>query len=435
MPVNSLTPPFTLQRTIGSTGTGSTVGAVAQASTARWTTPAPWSNSSILVPDNTLGRVTEVNVTTGLLIKVWFTGLPAVSGVAATTTRIVVTYGTDTASTYMKMYDLAGALQWSVGGAALADTITTNVGVLLGGPYGVEFSQDGAYVLLAEAYSQRITKWNAATGAYMGLVGSGFRSPYDVTQCYTGTGEGSVTPDYFNNRIAVVSEAGVVTTYTPSVTGPTAVALLPGKGVLVASQAASSVVFLSSVTILTHPSSGTAVTPSSVDFSVALTAISASTSLTYAWTNAGAPVGTNAPTYTYSSSNSDADNGPTYAIVCTITHALGTAVSNVATLTVTRGVTIAPTSTLATAGGANVQFTATQAAGNTASAWAWTLNGAAVGTSAAIYNFAPQDSHGGSTVTVLCTVTALKGTTVSNSATVTVQVRVCRRGSVCFSCP
>jgi hypothetical protein len=424
MRVHNLTAPgFPFLRTLGTQGNGATLGATAEFDAGFWMTPAPWSNSRLLVPDPNLARVVEVDVVTGLLVKVWFTGMPRVTGVAATGSRIVVTYGFDTASTFMKVYDLAGVLLWSVGGAALSYPDTSNVGVRLGAPAGVRFSQDGSYVIVAEGNSNRVTKWSTATGAYIGSVGSGYSKPYGVTECWIGAGVGALVAEYHGARVAVVSETGAVSTVGTGGGAATAVVAVPGLGVLVATEVPFYVTLYSSVAIATHPASATAVTPSTATFTVALTANSATTGLTYAWTKAGVPVGTSSPSYTYTATAADVDAGPTYAIVCTITHATGYAVTNAATLTVVRGVTISPLAPNAPVGGPGVTFTATPVAGNTVSVYAWTLGGVAVGTNAATYTYTAQESQAGQILDIVCTVTATYGTTTSNAVTVTVQVR------------
>jgi hypothetical protein len=219
-----------------------------------------------------------------------------------------------------------------VGGAALADTVTTNVGVLLGAPSGVQFSQDGTYVLLAEAYSMRITKWSTATGAYLGSVGSGYRFPFDVTECWTGTGVGTVVPDYLNARFAVVSETGVVTTSTTAaMNSPTAIELVPGVGTMVVAQGSSQIMVLSSVAIATHPVSATVAVSATATFSVTLTANSATTGLTYVWTVGGVVVGSNSASLSIATTDA---NGGWFSVVCTVKHAMGQAVSNAGNLIV-----------------------------------------------------------------------------------------------------
>ena len=413
-------------RTVGTAGSGSVVGATAEMNFGRWLCPSPWSNTTVLIPDSSVGRIVEVDVVTGFLVKVWLSGLSAPFSVAATGSRMAVTWGTYTATTKLAMYDLSGVVLWTVGGAALSDQDTSNAGVRLGGPARVQFSQDGFYVLVAEAFSNRVTKWNATTGAYIGSLGAGLYKPYDVMECWTGSGVGAVATAYSSptGRLDRVSEAGAMTSL--SVTGSDtvlSVSILPGVGLVTLSQGIGLFVY-SSVAVATHPASATAATATSTaTFTVALTANSATTGLTYAWTKAGVPVGTSSPSYTYTATAADVDAGPTYAIVCTITHATGYAVTNVATLTVVRGVTISPLAPNALVGGPGVTFTATPAAGNTVSVYAWTLGGVAVGTNAPTYTYTAADSQAGQTLNVVCTVTGTYGTAGSNTAMVTVQVR------------
>jgi hypothetical protein len=333
--VMGLTPPFAPIRTVGVHGSGTTVGATAQLYASWWLTAAPWSNTTVLVPDSSGNRVIEMDVVTGFLVKVWFTGLPNVAGVAATSQRIAVAYGIDTGTTRLNMYDLSGVLKWTVGGVALALGDTTRAGLLLGGPNGLRFSRDGSMVFLTEGNAYRITKWHAATGAYLGTVGSGYSFPADVLECWAGSGSGIVVSNLAGSTLVGVDAGGTVT--TAAVTAPVSTALVPGVGVLVATQSVvdgtwGAVFYLRSVVIATHPVNATTTVPASVTFTVVLTAASASTGVTYAWTKGGVAVGGNSTSYTYT--GAAVDGGQTFAIVCTVTHAMGTAMSNPATLTV-----------------------------------------------------------------------------------------------------
>jgi hypothetical protein len=229
------------------------------------------------------------------------------------------------------MFDISGNALWSVGGAELAYGVTTNAGTLLGKPIRVTFSQDASYLLVAEAYSQRVTKWNAATGAYIGSVGSGYSNPAEVVECWTGSGVGAIVVDGNNNRVSRVSETGVVTTVTGVGVDMTSLALVPGQGMIVVSLSLG-FFYLRSVVIATHPVSATVVVGAAATFSVTLTASSATTGLTYAWTKGGVAVGTNSASLSYTTSA--ADVGSPMSIVCTVTHAMGRAVSNAATLSV-----------------------------------------------------------------------------------------------------
>jgi hypothetical protein len=232
----------------------------------------------------------------------------------------------------MKMYDLNGVLLWSVGGTALPDGDTTNVGVLLGAPSGVRFSQDESYVVVAEAYSHRVTKWNATTGAYIGTVGSGFINDVDVTECWTGAGVGTIVSDLGNNRVVLVSETGAITATAANYPRIVSVALVPGVGMIVLGQTGGVVTLLSSVAIATHPVSATVAAPATASFSVTLTGNSATTGLTYVWTKSGVVVGTNSASYSYTTTA--ADSGFVFQVVVTVTNAMGSAVSRTAYLSV-----------------------------------------------------------------------------------------------------
>ncbi len=326
------------QLTLGPPGSGAT--GRLQVGSARWMTPSPWSSSTILVPDGALGRVVEVDVLSGALVKVWLTGLPSVVGVAATHTWMAVTYGLDTSFTFLTLFDLSGALVWRVGGPALGDRNAgnvSNVGVLLGGPAGVRFSHDGSHLLLAEAYANRVTKWNTSNGAYLGSVGSGFDQPWDVSECWAGAAVSTLVSDGDNNRMVLATAGGPSFRSPARFPGILSTALAPGVGVLVALRDAEKVVLLSSVALRTHPASTTIAVSTSATFAVALTPQSATSGLTYSWTLNGSAVGANAPNFTYTAVDSDLSGGP-LTIVCTVTHALGRVVSSPATLRVVRSV-------------------------------------------------------------------------------------------------
>jgi hypothetical protein len=59
-----------LQRQVGEAGTGSAVGEVAQFLAPRALHVCPWAASNVLVVDSGNDRVVEVDVSTGLLVKV-----------------------------------------------------------------------------------------------------------------------------------------------------------------------------------------------------------------------------------------------------------------------------------------------------------------------------------------------------------------------------
>jgi hypothetical protein len=380
------------------------------------------------------GRVIEVDMVSGLLVKVWLTGLPAVSGVAVTLSRMAVCYGKGTTTTKLEMYHLSGALLWSVGGLALPPGTSTGLGVQLGGPSGLEFGQDGSYLLLSEAYSGRATKWNAATGSFMGVVGTGFGAPSDAVECAWSSGVGTVVADSGLHNL--VANADIVTTTLSSLPNdlktPTGVALVPGLGVLVALQGVTpalpsgGIVVLSSVVIATQPVSTTLVPPRTTTFRVILTSKSAQSDLTYQWTMGGVPIPDNDFSFfNYLATNEDADAGPTYAIVCTVTHALGRAVSTAATLTVLRAVTVSPAQVTTVVGSpsASVTFTATPGPGSVPVSFTWWLGGVNVGDGTSTYVFTPTVAQGGLSIPVICDMKTSSVTVSSNTAIVTVQVR------------
>jgi hypothetical protein len=218
------------------------------------------------------------------------------------------------------MYDLNGNLLWTVGSALSG----------LGLPYGVKFSQDGSYVVVAESNSDRVTRWSSISGAYISTVATTVKAN-DVVECDTGSGTGSVIADFGNSRLARISEAGVATTLS-NVNTARSLVLVPGRGILIILINLNQVVLMSSVAILTQPVSATVVVGSTATFAVALTANSASTELTYVWSKGGMVVGTNSASYTYTAV--DVEGGLTFAVVCTVTHAIGLVVSNSAALTV-----------------------------------------------------------------------------------------------------
>jgi hypothetical protein len=156
-------------RTFGSTGTGSTVGTAPQlsgvADTGGRLCTTPWSPSTVLVPDGGNGRVVEINFVTGLLVKVWLTGLDTPTCVAATDTLIAV--GNRGATARVSLYNLNGVLVRAFGSTSLAAGDTSSVGVFLGYPSSLQFSQDGTSIVVAEAFAQRATRWSVATASFI----------------------------------------------------------------------------------------------------------------------------------------------------------------------------------------------------------------------------------------------------------------------------
>jgi hypothetical protein len=324
-----------LTNTLGSSGTGTTVGATVQFGRPRWTTTVPWSPTAVLVPDDVNDRVVEVDTVTGLLVKVWLSGVTNPFGVAATGSRIAVGWGAETLTTSkLDMYDLAGTLQWSVGGAYVGDS--SSAGTLLGDPAQVQFSQDGSYVLLVETTSARVTKWSTHTGEYLGSVGSGYYAPYAAHECWTGAGVGTlVTSLETPGRLSRVSDTGTVTTRTFTGSSlPLGVVVVPGRSVVLLGQT-SGLHFLSSVAIADQPVSANVTVPSSATFTVNLTANSASSGVTFEWTKGGVTVGSSSPSYTYDAV--DTDGGQAFSVVCTVSHTTGRVVTSAANLTVQVG--------------------------------------------------------------------------------------------------
>jgi hypothetical protein len=313
-------------RVVGKAGVGTTVGATAEFQWPTWPGAAPWSNTTVLVGSagNSNYRFIEVDVVSGLLVKIWFTAYNQPYGIAATASRIVVTYGGGTGTTWISMHDLSGNILWSVGGTELLYGTTTNVGVLLGTPIRVLFSQDGSYLLVAEYASQRVTKWNAVTGAYIASIGSGYDTPADVIECWTGTGVGTLVIEGNTHRLSRVSETGVMTTSIIAIGNTKTLALVPGQGLIVGS-VDQGMVYLRSVAFATHPANVTVTVGSTATFTVSLTANSATTGMTYVWTKGGVVVGTNSATLSLTTINAD---GGWASVVCTVTHAMGQATSN-----------------------------------------------------------------------------------------------------------
>jgi hypothetical protein len=125
----------------------------------------PWNPATVLVPDVLNGRVVEVNFITGLLVKVWLTGLDTPTCVAATDTLIAV--GNRGATARVSLYNLNGVLVWAFGSTSLAAGNTSNVGVFLGYPSGLQFSSDATTIVVAENWAHRVTRWSVASASYV----------------------------------------------------------------------------------------------------------------------------------------------------------------------------------------------------------------------------------------------------------------------------
>jgi hypothetical protein len=388
---------------------------------------SPWSPGTLLLSDFGLGRVVEVDLATGALVKVWVQDAPAAFGVAATPARLAVGAGWGTGTTSLTLYNLAGVVEWVVGGpeeTGLDPTFAT-AGRLLGGPTRVRFSQDGAYLALGEYSTHRVTLWGAATGAYRGMVGSQTYqgAPYGLAQCWDGDGVGALvaSPDY--TELLEVDARGVLTASTAfGVNGLSDVGLVPGVGLVLVSPP-DGLFLASAVAIADQPDSAVVVVPHAVTFSLTLTNTSATTGVTYVWTLDGAPVGTNAPQYTYTGEAGDA--GPDHAVVCRVSHALGRATTHVANLTVLVPpvVVVSPANTTATAG-ASVEFTVGVDPVPTGPYnVTWTVDGVVVAGNASVMQYTTKLEQGGALVHVGCKVTESYGVVASSTAVLTVQVR------------
>lgn len=392
-------------RTIGTPGSGTTVGAPVQFGTAlRYTCWLPFTTASVLVDDSS-GRVVEVDVVTGFLKRIWL-ARGSVS-FAASQSLVVISYGTQ-----MDLFDT---------GATLIRSITTPLY-----PWGLRLTLDSSYIhVVDQGASGSLRRFRVSDGAALTplatVTGTALDDVEECISSVTGT-IGNIVMTDNDSELRVVDGVSAVTVWKGGLARGLGFAQAPGLGLIVADFNNNRLALVSSVSILTHPVNTYVITPAAATFTVALTTTSATWGVSYVWTKAGAVVGTNSSSYTYTGDNTDADVGPAHSIVCNVSHALGYAVSTTAVLTVARGVTLAPTSAAPTVGGAAVTFTATPAVGNTVTNYAWTVGGVAVGTNSATYVYTPVDAHTGAAVNVVCTVTASKGTTTSNTAVLGVMV-------------
>lgn len=406
----------TLLGAIGVTGAGAVIGDEPQFSAPQQLTAAPWSSTTLLVSDPGNDRVVEVDVVAGVLVKVWLAGLARVSSVAATTAHIAAAFGAmnGTLTAGIRVYSLLGTLLWSRAGTPTSSLV---------------FSPDGSRLIAVEPLSSRVAVWEASTGAYLGPVSSGFHTPVGVVQCVSRAGAGMVVVDSGTSLLTVVTAGGQPVEPSPSpasVAGllqPSVLVLVPGLGGVAASRSTSLIAVLSSVAITTHPANATAAVGSPVTFFVILSPTSARAGVTFSWTQGGLAVGYNASTYTYVPSNADVTAGATFAVMCTVTHALGRAVSAPAILTVVGDVTVLPRAVTVSAG-SDTAFEASLLPGVSALSFEWRVGGATVGHNSSVLVFAPGDDIGGRTLQVLCRVTTSNGSVVlSNPSMLTVQVR------------
>ncbi len=329
---HSLTPSLPFLRNVGGPGSRTILGQPPQFSGPMWLAAAPWSNTTVLVPDSGNGRVLEVDVVNSTLVRVWASGIGQPRGVAASAAVIAVSQENATSSLVLVYSVASGALQVTIGGAPLAAGNSCCAGVQLGQPSGLRLSQDGATVDVAETGAGRVTRWRVVDGAYLGTVGSGYAGPADVQQCYrTASGSvGTVVASSNGSSVDVVVDEAVASVSGVLTGSPGSVALVPGLGMAVVLQVSSRLVLLSSVAMSSQLTNASLVEGSSTMLSVAVSG--AASGVTYAWTRDGMLVDGNASSCVLVSNGSDA--GAVYAIGCTATHALGRAVSSVAYVTV-----------------------------------------------------------------------------------------------------
>jgi hypothetical protein len=157
-----------LMRSFGSVGSSAVVGQSFQfaASGSGKMCVTPWSGTTVLVPDTGNGRLVEVDIVSGLLVKVWITGIDQPVAAAASLSVIAVANRGSTAK--VAMYDVStGSLLRSFGSTSLGDGDTSNIGVYLGFPWGLQFSQDATTMSVTEIHAQRVTRWTVSTAAYV----------------------------------------------------------------------------------------------------------------------------------------------------------------------------------------------------------------------------------------------------------------------------
>jgi hypothetical protein len=329
--VRELRPALPLLRNVGGPGSGAIFGQPPQFNGPLWLAAAPWSNTTVLVPDSGNGRVVEVDVVTGTLVRVWVSAIGQPRGVAASPSAIAVSQENATSSRVLVYSVATGALLVAIGGAPLAPGNSCCVGVHLGQPSGLRLSQDGATIDVAETGAGRVTRWRVADGAYLGTVGSGYAGPADVQQCYSagagagagGSSVGVVVASSTGSRLDV-SVDGVVTSTGGLGSAVSGVSLVAGVGVLVVMQSPPGLMLLSSVALEAQSGNTSMALGSSITLSVSVSG--AASGLTYVWTRNGSVVGGNSSSCVLASNGSD--GGAVYALQCTVTHALGRVVSS-----------------------------------------------------------------------------------------------------------
>lgn len=181
----------------------------------------------------------------------------------------------------------------------------------------------------------RVTVWRVRDGAFLRVAATGLSYPGAAHTCAAPTGSaGLVVADNGNNRLALLQDGVTSSALVNEVGSPNGVALAPGFGVVVSEYGGNRVLVATSVTITQHPGNGTVAVGATISFTVAISG--ASSGLTYQWTKGGVvDRGVDGPVYAYTGLSSD--RGASFTIVCTVSHALGLAVSDPGLLTVLVG--------------------------------------------------------------------------------------------------
>jgi hypothetical protein len=312
-------------RTVGTSGSGSVVGGPLQLGTVRYICTLPFKTASVIMDDVGNARVTEVDVVTGFLVRVWKPTRG--SNVAASLTMVAISGGDVSLGTqHINLYDTAGSLLRS---------ITSGLGT----PWGMRFSMDGSYLVMVDQTASAVGSlktFRTSDGAALTPMSTAVNglALTDVEECMSSV-TGAVGLVFLNDAsastIRVVDGVSATAVWSGSWNRAMGFAVVPRFGVVVAAFSSNVVVVLSSIQIATHPVSASVTMGTPSTFTIALSATSATSGVTYSWTLGGVPVGTNSSSYTNAGGAAD---GGTQLVVCSVTHATGWAVSNAATLTV-----------------------------------------------------------------------------------------------------
>jgi hypothetical protein len=281
----------------------------------------PFTTANVLVDDAGNGRVVEVDLEAGTLVKVWLTAARG-NSMAASVTMVAIASGAT-----VSLYDTSGNL-----------LRTVNTGSPGMDVWGMRFSINSSYIMLTDNTAQgTLRKVRTSDGVVLSPFTNAvtLASLDDVEECVSPVtgGVGVLLLSDGNSNIALADGVSALSTWNSGgLSRALAMSYVAGLGIFVADYNNNRLVRLSSVAIATHPVNATVLVGSTTTFTVALTANSATTGVTYAWTKGGVSVGTNSPSYTYTGVGADGA-GP-QVVACTVSHAAGLAVSNNATLTV-----------------------------------------------------------------------------------------------------